>query len=158
MEVGISGLNEILEKALADLDSPEDVVRTILLTELKGRNYVPPSAEDEYMRALWAEFRKAREQRKELLGLSYRGIPREEIPWFPRVDESRCSGCSSCVDFCTQGVFSFDGKSHVIRPYACIVGNTSCRSFCPEKAISFPTMAELKRMLSELRERYGPGR
>jgi len=36
-------------------------------------------------------------------------------------------------------VFHFaEGKSHVVRPYNCIVGRSSCRSFCPEKAISFP--------------------
>lgn len=138
------------------MDSSDERVRAILLTELKTRNYVPSAAQEEYMRALWAEFRKAREQRKELLGLSYRGIPREEIPWFPKVDERKCSGCSSCVEFCVQGVFSFDGKSHVIRPYACIVGNTSCRSYCPEKAITFPTIAELKQMLARHREKCGP--
>lgn len=155
LEVGISGLGEILEKAFEQIGSPDEVIRARLLSELKARNYVPPSAEDEYMRALWAEFRRAREERLELLGLSHKDIPREEIPWFPKVDENRCSGCSSCVEFCTQGVFSFDGKSHVIRPYACIVGNTSCKSFCPEKAISFPTMTELKAWLADLRKKHG---
>ena len=107
------------------------------------------------MKPLWAKFKKARVQRREQLAMSYKGIPREFIPWYPKVDEKRCSGCSSCVEFCTQGVFSFDGKSHVIKPYSCIVGNSSCRSFCPEKAISFPTTAELKENIAKLKEEHG---
>ena len=153
-EVGISGISEIIEKGLAVMDSPDDLIRDVLLAELKARNYVPSSAHEEYMKPLWVEFKKARVQRREQLETSYKGIPREVIPWFPKVDDKRCSGCSSCVEFCTQGVFSFDGKSHVIKPYSCIVGNSSCRSFCPEKAISFPTTAELKDNLVSLRERY----
>ena len=154
LEVGVSGLSEILEKGLEAMDAPDEDIRDVLLKEMKVRNYVPSSAQEEYMRSLWTEFRKVRVLRREQLEMSYKGIPREEVPWFPRVDEKRCSGCSSCVEFCTQSVFSFDGKSHVIKPYNCIVGNSSCRSFCPEKAISFPTTAELKDKLAELKERF----
>jgi NAD-dependent dihydropyrimidine dehydrogenase PreA subunit len=154
LEVGISGMSEIMERGLEVMDAPDEEVRDVLLRAMRAHNYVPSSAQDEYMRALWTEFKKLRVQRKEQLEMSYKGIPREEIPWFPKVDEKRCSGCSSCVEFCTQSVFSFDGKSHVIKPYNCIVGNSSCRGFCPEKAISFPTTAELKETLSRLKERY----
>lgn len=154
-EIGISGFAEILEKGLAVMDSPDDEIRQVLLAELKARNYVPGPAHDEYLKPLWVEFRKARVHRREQLEMSYKGIPREVVPWYPKVDEKRCSGCSSCVDFCTQGVFSFDGKSHVIKPYNCIVGNSSCRSFCPEKAIAFPTITELKEQLAKLKESYG---
>ena len=154
-EVGISGLSEIIEKALTVMDSPDEVIKQTLVDELKAHNYVPSSAQDEYLKPLWAEYRKARVQRREQIEMSYKGIPREAIPWFPRVDDKRCSGCSSCVEFCMQGVFSFDGKSRVIKPYSCIVGNSSCRSFCPEKAISFPSPAELKKNLVKLKQRYG---
>jgi NAD-dependent dihydropyrimidine dehydrogenase PreA subunit len=134
------------------MDSPDDQVKQVLFAELKTRNYIPSSAQEEYMKPLWAEYKKARVARREQLEMSYKGIPREAIPWYPKIDINRCSGCSSCVEFCTQGVFSFDGKSHVIKPYSCIVGNSSCRNFCPEKAISFPTTAELKENLAKLRE------
>ena len=154
-EVGISGISEVIEKGLGVMDSPDGEIKDVLFAELKARNYVPSSAQEEYMKPLWVEFKKARIQRKEQLEMSYKGIPREAIPWYPKVDHKRCSGCSSCVEFCTQGVFSFDGKSHVIKPYNCIVGNSSCRSFCPEKAITFPTTAELKEQLVELKESYG---
>ncbi len=155
MDVGISGLGEILEKGLEVMDSPDVDVKKALLAELKVRNYVPRSVEREYMTALWSEYKKARTLRREQLEESYQGIPREEIPWFPVVDPELCSGCSSCVEFCIQGVFTFDGKSHVAKPYNCIVGNTSCRSFCPEKAIAFPPLAQLKSRLKSLRKKHG---
>ncbi len=155
LDVGISGLAEIIEKGLVVIDSSDSEIKEVLLAELKARNYVPSSVEKEYMAALWSEYKKARTQRREDVAQSYRGIPRDTIPWFPVVDPKKCSGCSSCVEFCSQGVFTFDGKSHVAKPYNCVVGKSSCRAFCPEKAITFPTHSELKAILQELNEKYG---
>jgi NAD-dependent dihydropyrimidine dehydrogenase PreA subunit len=157
LDVGISGLAEIFEKGLEHMDDPDYEIKKVLLGELKARNYVPSSVEKEYMTALWSEYKKARVQRREDVEQSYKGIPREEIPWFPKVDPKKCSGCSSCVEFCSQGVFTFDGRSHVAKPHNCVVGKSSCRAFCPEKAIAFPTQAELKTTLQKLREKYGLG-
>lgn len=155
LDVGIAGLPEIIEKGLERVDAPETEQRAVLLSELKARNYVPSSVQEEYMVALWTEFKKHRSVRKDKLEDSFQGIPRDEIPWFPKVDRSKCSGCSSCVEFCAQGVFFFvENKSFVVRPYECIVGNSNCRSFCPEKAISFPTGAELRETLKMLREKH----
>lgn len=154
--MGLSGVADIMERALERLDDPDEDVKQVLLTELKARNYVPGGSEREYVKALWAEYKKLRVQRKEQLEMSFQGIPREEIGWFPVINEDRCTGCSSCADFCSQGVFKFDGRiSHVVKPYACVVGKSSCRSFCPEKAISFPTVAELRVTLRELKEKHG---
>ncbi|MDD1773853.1 MAG: ferredoxin family protein [Methanomassiliicoccales archaeon] len=158
LEVGISGLSEIFEKGLEHMDESDEEIKIVLLTELKARNYVPSSVEKEYMAALWSEYKRARVQRREDVEQSYKGIPRDEIPWFPKVDSKKCSGCSSCVEFCSQGVFTFDGKSHVAKPYNCVVGKSSCRAFCPERAITFPTQAELKVTLQELNEKYGISR
>lgn len=155
LDVGISGLAEIFEKGLEHMDDPDDEIKKVLLAELKARNYVPSSVEREYMTALWAEYKKARVQRREDVEQSYKGIPRDDIPWFPKVDPKKCSGCSSCVEFCSQGVFTFDGKSHVAKPYNCVVGKSSCRAFCPERAITFPTQAELKGIIQELSAKYG---
>jgi len=158
LEVGISGVADIMELALEHLDDPDGEIKKLLLTELKARNYVPGGSEGEYMKALWAEYKTLRVQRREQLEMSFQGIPREEIGWFPVIKPEKCTGCSSCADFCSQGVFKFDGKiSHVVKPYACVVGKSSCRSFCPEKAISFPTIAELRVMLRELKEKHGSG-
>ena len=137
------------------MDRPEADVKQVLLVELRRRNYVPSSAETEYMRSLWTEFKKKSAEHRELMEMTYKGIPREEIPWFPKVDGVRCTGCSSCADFCVRGVFTFDGKSHVTKPFNCIIGKTSCRSFCPEKAICFPTMADLKDTLKTLKKKHG---
>ena len=155
LDVGIAGLPEIIEKGLEKIDTSDTDQKDALLAELKARNYVPSNVQDEYMVSLWNEYKKHRSVRRDKMDDSFQGIPREEIPWFPAVDRSKCSGCSSCVEFCAQGVFFFvEGKSFVVRPMECIVGNSNCRSFCPEKAISFPTMAELKDNLKKLREKH----
>lgn len=154
LEVGIAGLNDIMERALEQTAATDGELKRILLAKLKAHNYVPPTSEDEYLSALWTEFKRLRLLRMEDVEQNYHGIPREEIHWYPNVDEKKCSGCSSCVEFCTQGVFTFDGKSHVAKPFSCLVGKSSCRSFCPERAISFPTLAELKGILKRLKEKH----
>ena len=149
-------MGDIMESALGHLDEPDEQVKEVLLAELKARNYVPGSEEGAYLKALWKEYREASVRRREDVEETYQGIPREEIGWYPRVDVSKCEGCSSCVEFCSQGVFAFrDGKSSVVKPYNCIVGKSSCRAFCPDKAISFPTKTQLKGILTELRAKHG---
>ena len=39
---------------------------------------------------------------------TWRGILREEIPWYPTIDPDRCTGCRTCVDFCRNDVLEFD--------------------------------------------------
>jgi NAD-dependent dihydropyrimidine dehydrogenase PreA subunit len=71
----------------------------------------------------------------------WRGIPREEIPWFPAIDETKCIGCRSCVEFCPNDVLEFDeaaGKARVKNPYNCVVECKACAKLCPVDAISFP--------------------
>jgi len=154
--VGIVGMAEIIEKALDRLDRTDDEVKDVLLAELKARNYVPGSVEDDYLKALWKEFRDLSVRRREDVEMTHQGVPRSDIPWFPKVDVSKCEGCSSCVEFCSQNVFAFsEGRSTVVRPYNCIVGKSSCRSFCPDRAISFPTRSQLKETIAELKARHG---
>jgi len=35
---------------------------------------------------------------------TWRGHPREPIPWFPTIAEDLCNGCGACLDFCSFGV------------------------------------------------------
>jgi len=154
LEVGIAGLNDIMERTLEHSNATDSELKKILLAQLRSHNYVPAASEGEYLSALWTEFKRLRLLRMEDVEQNYHGIPREEIHWYPNVDEKKCSGCSSCVEFCTQGVFTFDGKSHVAKPFSRLVGKSSCRSFCPERAISFPTLAELKGILKRLKEKH----
>lgn len=62
-QVGISFFDKIIEKALASGDVPEEELKSILLRELKIYNYVPSSAEDEYLAGIWAEYVKERARR-----------------------------------------------------------------------------------------------
>ena len=64
-QVGIAFLDQIIEKALASEGTTEEELRAILLRELKVFNYVPSSAEDEYLHGIWEEFAKERSRRSE---------------------------------------------------------------------------------------------
>jgi len=87
---------------------------------------------------------------------TFKGIPREEIPWFPQVDEAKCTGCGVCVGFCQYGVYEQkEGKARVVNPYGCVVGCSGCISQCPEGAISFPSLTSLRELLRSLRATYG---
>ena len=75
---------------------------------------------------------------------TWRGIPREEIPWHPTIDPDKCTGCRTCVDFCRNDVLEFDeaaGKSRVRSPNNCVVACRACAKLCPEGAIRFPDEA-----------------
>jgi CDP-4-dehydro-6-deoxyglucose reductase len=72
----------------------------------------------------------------------WHGIPREEIPWNPTVDEDVCIGCGTCVVSCSRLVYRFDferKKAVVADPLNCMVGCRTCASTCPANAISFPS-------------------
>ena len=62
-QIGISFFDQIIEKALASGDVPEEELKSMLLRELKIYNYVPSSAEDEYLVGIWAEYVKERARR-----------------------------------------------------------------------------------------------
>ncbi|MCX5976445.1 MAG: ferredoxin family protein [Coprothermobacterota bacterium] len=90
---------------------------------------------------------------------TYTGLPRNEIDWFPRIDQEKCKPdeCNfHCVTFCFFGVFSHKGNevAEVSKPYECNVGDESCKFQCPLDAISFPAREELKEMLRKVRAKY----
>lgn len=75
----------------------------------------------------------------------WRGIPREEIPWFPTIDAEKCVGCRECITICKNGVLAFDEaaqKSKVVNPYNCVVECRTCARLCPVEAINFPDANE----------------
>ncbi len=83
-------------------------------------------------------------------------LPRDKIPWFPRVDLQKCAGCRTCFESCPHGVYGWDeeeGKPKVEHPYECVVGCSSCAKLCPSEAISFPPLAEIRKLMRELEAR-----
>jgi NAD-dependent dihydropyrimidine dehydrogenase PreA subunit len=82
-------------------------------------------------------------------------IPREQIPWYPTVDLTRCTGDQACVTFCKREVFTWDPTTErpvVAKPYNCVVGCSGCTSICTPGAIGFPTLEWLGEFLEKLRE------
>ena len=83
---------------------------------------------------------------------TWKGIPREEIDWSPNVDTDRCIGCGMCVTSCGRNVFDYDAaekKAVVARPLQCMVGCTSCETWCVYGAISFPNKDYVRRLIRE---------
>src|SRR5512136_603683 len=153
-EIGVAGFDEIMTEGMKHLKTTDEEQRSILLRELKARNYVPDSIEKQFLEAIWVEFKKLRAKKLGQIEEQYHGIPREEIRWFPTVDYEKCSGCGICVKFCQRGVYTFDEKPEVTNPYRCVVSCTGCKSQCKEDAISFPTLVELRESMKALRKKY----
>lgn len=83
---------------------------------------------------------------------TWKGVPREEIDWHPTIDEDRCRGCGMCFTSCGRNVFDYDEdseKSVVARPLQCMVGCTSCESWCVFEAISFPDKQYVRDFIKE---------
>lgn len=90
-----------------------------------------------------------------MAGQTYMGIPREEIPWYPIIDEDLCNNCGACMDFCSNDVFAEGDLSTIVaNPYNCVVGCAACKTECETEAISFPSKEELVKTLNELRNKY----
>lgn len=82
----------------------------------------------------------------------WKGIPREEIKWYPTVDKDKCVGCGMCVTSCGREVFDYDWekrKAVVARPLQCMVGCSSCKVWCIFDAINFPDPQYVKNIIKE---------
>lgn len=82
----------------------------------------------------------------------WKGIDRKKIEWHPTINLEKCVGCGMCVTTCGRKVFDFDWakeKSIVAKPNNCLVGCTSCESWCVFDAISFPDRNIVKNFIKE---------
>ncbi|HEX3045241.1 MAG TPA: 4Fe-4S binding protein [Bacillota bacterium] len=77
---------------------------------------------------------------------NWNGVPRNEVPWFPTIDQEKCTECGTCVQFCSHGTYARDENNRptVKNPYNCVVGCSNCKGQCPVEAISFPPLAVLQ--------------
>ena len=86
-------------------------------------------------------------------------VPREEIAWFPLIDQDLCNRCSACYDYCPKDVFASEevdkglgrrSKMTVANPYNCIVLCSACRKICAAEAISFPSREDFEHCVEYL--------
>ncbi|MCM8771546.1 MAG: 4Fe-4S binding protein [Candidatus Omnitrophica bacterium] len=85
----------------------------------------------------------------------FKEIPREKIPWFPKIDYEKCIGCKECYNFCKNGVYQWNEEKNipiVKNPYNCVVGCSACANICNGNAIDFPTKKELMEAIAKLKE------
>lgn len=72
------------------------------------------------------------------------GYPRDQIPWYPTIDATKCVSCGMCMN-CGRNVYDWvNGKAVVARPYECIVGCSTCAALCLGEAITFPDIARVR--------------
>ncbi len=87
---------------------------------------------------------------------TYEGIPREKIPWDPKIDYEKCVACGKCVDFCHMGTFKLkevEGKKlTLVNPNRCVVFCRGCEDICPAGAISHPSEEETRKTIEKLQE------
>ena len=119
----IMGLDGILAEAFEAGRAPDDPeLGQALVAAARDRlNYIPRAAEDEFAQALVGEYRRYHAGR--LAGQvpqpvdygTWRGHPREHIPWFPTLAAELCDGCGKCLSFCSFGVFQLS-LIHISEP------------------------------------------
>lgn len=151
-QVGIVGLDEVLEELYRSREKSEEASKDYLLKKLKQVNYIPASREGVYAQVLFEEYQRfcdlkeGRTKEKKRNLKPWRGIPREEIPWFPTIREELCDGCNICLKFCSFGVYEYDDKTNKVKvanPFHCEVGCSVCTAKCKPKAIIFPPLSML---------------
>ena len=54
----------------------------------------------------------------------WKGVPREQVPWYPTIDAGKCTGCRTCFEFCRHYVYAWDeatDRPRVAEPFQCVV-------------------------------------
>ncbi len=149
--VGLRGLDELFVDLQAQGRTPQDEGLGVeIVTQMSKDNYIPYDARELFAAAFVREYAAylARGEmgsgRQRGYG-TWRGYPREQIPWYPTVNEDLCNGCGSCLKLCRTGVLgpTDGGKVRVADPFGCVVGCSSCANLCKPGAITFPARSIL---------------
>ena len=153
---GLQGLDEALAAVRAEGRKPgEEGLGLELVKRLSRDNYIPRTAQLNFAAALEREYAAflaraesgaAQGKTKKAACDTWRGMPRETVPWFPTVNDELCDGCGVCLRLCSTHCLAptEDGKVWVADPFACVVGCSSCANVCKPKAITFPPRAMLE--------------
>jgi len=87
---------------------------------------------------------------------TYEGIPREKIPWDPKIDYQKCTTCGKCVEFCHMKTFTTEEKNGkkitIVNPNRCVVFCRGCEDICPAGAITHPSEEETEKIIEELKK------
>jgi NAD-dependent dihydropyrimidine dehydrogenase PreA subunit len=85
---------------------------------------------------------------------NYKGIPRNQIPWDPKIDYTKCTTCGKCVEFCHQTAFKMEQKNGkkqtTVNPDQCVVFCRGCEDICPAGAITHPDEEETQKIINKL--------
>ena len=150
---GLLGLDELFnELTAAGIDPADSQLASLLLDGIKKHNYIPKPAENGYSDVLKREYERfwqRQQSGKPIAPRNYgtwRGYPREQIPWFPTITRELCNDCGACMEICARNVFERDQENHVwvAEPFLCMVGCCFCKSACEPKALFFPKQEMLK--------------
>jgi len=77
------------------------------------------------------------------------GYPREKVEWYPTIDPEKCVKCGMCMN-CGKSVFDWTEDGAVVaRPYACVVGCTTCANLCMANAITFPEVGDIRKLYEQ---------
>jgi NAD-dependent dihydropyrimidine dehydrogenase PreA subunit len=91
--------------------------------------------------------------------VTWHGIPRYKIPWYPKIDYQKCISCGKCEDYCKLGVYELqnrgDKKTSIVKhPNNCVVLCTGCEVNCPAGAIKHQSKKETRETIKELRKTF----
>ena len=88
----------------------------------------------------------------------FEGIPRNKIPWDPKINYKKCTTCGKCVDFCHMSAFKFDEndakKITVVNPNSCVVFCRGCEDICPAGAITHPKEEKTRKIIDKLKRQF----
>ena len=143
---GLIGVDELFAELYAQgREVSEPGLGDKMVATLQQDNYIPRSARADFASAFLREYgayvadRTSGTTKRRGKG-TWRGYPREQIPWFPMLDGEACDGCGSCIRLCSGRALAMgqDGKAYVKDQWKCVVGCNSCETLCKVHAITFP--------------------
>lgn len=85
--------------------------------------------------------------------MTFMGVPREKIDWFPTINPTKCNNCKQCVAFCAHDVYMLEnGKVMVKNPKNCVVFCQACLKMCPiEGALQFQAKKDVLAQIKQLK-------